>query len=232
MNILLATNNTHKRLEIGGICDAFDLEVTLYQPSDFGIEWTAAEAGDTFAENAAAKGWGLHALIRGTRLPHVTSTRPAEDVARVFGDRFGDRPPVVLADDSGISVRALAGRPGVHSAIYGDDTEGRSLSDAERVQRLLAELGSSEDRTAWYTCHALLILDDQRYLSAQMTWHGEVATEPLPGTSGFGYDPVFVLPEFATSVSRLPQQQKDRISHRAQAVSTVIRAARRCAMAT
>ncbi len=123
------------------------------------------------------------------------------------------RKVTVVADDSGICVHALGDRPGVYSARYGSE----SLSDAERNALLLAEMEGAEDRGAHYVCCMVAVRGEDRFGVAQETWHGEVAMEPSRGTGGFGYDPVFLLPERGLTVAEISDEEKDSLSHRGKA---------------
>lgn len=125
----------------------------------------------------------------------------------------------VLADDSGIRVDALAGRPGVHSRRFADrpDLQGRELDQANN-ERLLRELDGvpGERRGAHYACAAVLHLPSGRHAAALGTCSGHILTEPR-GTGGFGYDPLFLDPASGRSFGELPPADKHRRSHRAAA---------------
>ncbi|MBC7227683.1 MAG: RdgB/HAM1 family non-canonical purine NTP pyrophosphatase [Thermoflexales bacterium] len=120
---------------------------------------------------------------------------------------------ITLADDSGLEVDALGGAPGVRSARY---TPG---SDADRIAALLARLDGIpwEERTARFRCVIAIATPEGDLYTAEGTCEGMVATAPA-GTGGFGYDPVFYLPEFGCTMAQLPPETKNRISHRARAV--------------
>ncbi len=124
-----------------------------------------------------------------------------------------------LADDSGLCVRALAGVPGVHSARYA----GIQADDLANNQKLIAALSGQPDRQACYICVLVLIrhADDPMPLIAQGTWHGEIIDVPR-GTHGFGYDPYFWLPGLACTAAELTLDQKNKISHRAQALTDLL----------
>ena len=150
----------------------------------------AEEPHDTFVENALAK--ARHAS-RKAGLP-------------------------ALADDSGLCVPALGGAPGVHSAYYAGRQGGREERDARNNARLLAELKS--DRSAYYVCVIVLVRDteDPSPLIAEGRWQGEIAAAPRGG-GGFGYDPLFFLPALGRTAAELEPAQKNRLSHRAQALA-------------
>lgn len=120
-----------------------------------------------------------------------------------------------LSDDSGLEVDALNGRPGVHSARYG----GAGISDSDRNQKLLDELRSidRDSRTARFICVVAIALPDGRKFTSSGKCEGLIATNPC-GENGFGYDPVFFLPDFNKTMAQLTGEEKNRISHRAQAL--------------
>ena len=122
-----------------------------------------------------------------------------------------------LADDSGITVAALGGRPGVQSARYG----GEDISPAERNRLLLSEMEGRADRSAAYVCVIALVRPggpaEKIFLGR---CDGRVATEPR-GDGGFGYDPVFLLPD-GRSMAELPDEEKDAVSHRGRAVAEML----------
>jgi XTP/dITP diphosphohydrolase len=126
---------------------------------------------------------------------------------------------VALADDSGIEVDALGGRPGVASARYG----GPGLDDTGRVDRLLAELaalGDTARRTARFRCVVALAAPWADVVLAEGVLEGELARAPR-GHGGFGYDPVFVVPDLGRTLAELRPEDKDRLSHRGRAIARV-----------
>ncbi|MCF8191767.1 MAG: RdgB/HAM1 family non-canonical purine NTP pyrophosphatase [Burkholderiales bacterium] len=124
-----------------------------------------------------------------------------------------------LADDSGICVAALGGAPGVHSARFA----GEPRSDGRNNKRLLDVLHGETDRRAWY--HAVLVFvrhaDDPQPLIAEGSWHGEIALAPR-GDGGFGYDPIFWLPERGCTSAELDLTIKQTLSHRGQALRALL----------
>ena len=153
----------------------------------------AEEPHDTFLENALAK--ARHAS-RAAGLP-------------------------ALADDSGLCVEALGGEPGVHSAYYAGREGNREERDARNNELLLRRLGQKRD--AYYYCIMVLLqrFDDPRPLIAEGLWRGEIARAPR-GTGGFGYDPLFFLPALGRTAAELEPAQKNRLSHRGQALQKLI----------
>lgn len=115
-----------------------------------------------------------------------------------------------LADDSGISVDALGGAPGIHSARYAG-----TKVDADNVAKLLAELGDTQVRTAQFTCAAAFVVGDEEFVELGV-WPGSVLTEAV-GEGGFGYDPVFQPEGISGSAAQLTADEKNAISHRARA---------------
>ena len=120
-----------------------------------------------------------------------------------------------LADDSGLAVAALGGAPGVRSARFAPP--GRQLDDTGRCAYLLSLMGSGGDRSAAFICCLALILDPQRLLLVQEAVAGEI-TDQVRGSAGFGYDPVFLLPQLGRTMAELSGKEKDRVSHRGRAL--------------
>lgn len=148
------------------------------------------ETGTTFVENARLK-------------------------ARTCAERFG---VPCLADDSGIAVRALDGRPGIASARY-------AATDHERISKLLGELSDKPDRTASFHCALVLAYPDGRETVVEGIVPGRV-TEAPRGAGGFGYDPVFELPDLGKTYAELTAAEKNERSHRAVAVRELLEAMR------
>jgi len=149
--------------------------------------------------------------------PHVTFVENAIDKARHVS-RLSGLP--ALADDSGICVTALGGAPGVFSARYAGDNP---KSDARNNEKLLLDMQGVEDRRAHYYCVLVLLRDaaDPQPLIAEGEWHGEIALQP-GGDGGFGYDPLFWLPEFGKTSAQLEREQKHAISHRGKALKVLL----------
>jgi XTP/dITP diphosphohydrolase len=124
-----------------------------------------------------------------------------------------------LADDSGLCVDALGGAPGVQSARYA----GEPRSDLRNNEKLLAEMSAHDDRRAHYACVLVLMRGpgDTQPLIAGAEWHGEIARSPR-GKGGFGYDPYFYLKELGKTAAELEPAQKNRISHRGQALQKLL----------
>jgi len=216
MTVLLATNNQHKLQEMRGIIGQTGIPVNIILPADLGFRFTIEEKGSTFGENAWIKATGLWQLQHGNLVDGIACDESPASVHNLVRAAGGPFP--VLSDDSGIGVTALNDAPGIFSARFGRVEIGSDATDRQRAELLLRRIEGATDRSAHYTCNAVLITDRNRYIQVQQIWEGLIADEYLPGDSGFGYDPVFFLPSHGCTVSRLPQLQKDRISHRAKAV--------------
>lgn len=148
--------------------------------------------------------------------PHVTFIENALAKAR-HCSRLTGLP--ALADDSGLCVEALGGAPGVKSARYA----GEPKSDARNNQKLVADLAGFADRRAHFTCVLVLVrhADDPQPLIAEGEWHGEISDTPR-GAEGFGYDPLFFLPDLGQSAAELSHEEKNTRSHRGQAVQKLL----------
>ncbi len=149
--------------------------------------------------------------------PHVTFVENALAKARHVS-RLSGLP--ALADDSGICVTALGGAPGVISARYAGDNP---KSDARNNEKLLREMQGVTDRRAHYYCVLVLLrhADDPQPLIAEGEWHGEIGHEEK-GSGGFGYDPLFWLPELGKTGAELEREQKHAISHRGKALKVLL----------
>jgi XTP/dITP diphosphohydrolase len=128
-----------------------------------------------------------------------------------------------LADDSGICVNALNGQPGIHSARYA----GEPKSDERNNQKLIEALTHQSDHNAHYYCVMVLVrhVDDPQPIIADGSWHGQIIPQPR-GNGGFGYDPHFYLPELGVTSAELPLEQKNKISHRSQALIRLVESIR------
>jgi XTP/dITP diphosphohydrolase len=118
-----------------------------------------------------------------------------------------------LADDSGLVVDALDGAPGVHSARYA----GEDATDEQRCQKLLQELGDAENRKARFECVISLAVPTGPALTYEAGCDGWITHEPA-GTNGFGYDPIFLCPQYDKTFAELTMEKKSRVSHRGKAL--------------
>lgn len=184
MKFIIATNNQKKLKELERILNP--LGINAVSAKDEGISLDdVEETGITFAENALLK---AEAAFKKTGLPSV-------------------------ADDSGLCVDALDGRPGIHSARYA----GENATDSDKNNKLLSELKDvpKKDRTAHFTCAICCILPDGEKIEVEGRCEGSIAFEPH-GNGGFGYDPIFKYSD--KSYAELSSDEKDSISHRGQAL--------------
>jgi XTP/dITP diphosphohydrolase len=187
--LVIASNNPGKLREIGAMLAPLAIEVVAQ--GALGVP-EAEEPHCTFIENALAK--ARHAS-RITGLP-------------------------ALADDSGVCVHALGGEPGVRSARYAEgDASGREEQDRRNNEKLLRALSAAADRGAHYYCVIVLVrhADDPQPLIAEAEWHGEILREPR-GSGGFGYDPLFLIPELGKTGAELAAHEKNAVSHRGRAL--------------
>lgn len=120
---------------------------------------------------------------------------------------------ICLADDSGLEVEAIEGKPGIFSSRFA----GEGSSDEDNIKKLLQELGAETNRTARFVCSLALVFPNGREVIAEGSCGGIILDKPR-GAGGFGYDPVFFLSELNKTMAELTLDEKNRISHRAQAV--------------
>ena len=153
-----------------------------------GIQTDIVEDGETYEENALIKARAVAAAAAGG---------------------------LVLADDSGLEIDFLGKEPGVHSARYlGEDTP-YSVKNAELLRRL--EGVPEEERTARFVCAIAAVLPDGREFTVRATIEGRIGYEEK-GTNGFGYDPIFYVPEFGRTTAELTEEEKNLVSHRGKAL--------------
>lgn len=148
--------------------------------------------------------------------PHVTFVENAIAKAR-HAARLTGKP--ALADDSGVCVNALGGAPGVYSARYA----GEPKSDQRNNEKLIADLAAHADKSAYYYCVLVFVrhADDPQPVIADGRWNGEMIATPR-GQGGFGYDPYFWIPELQKTAAELTSEEKNRLSHRGQALRALI----------
>jgi len=189
MKILIATNNKGKKKEIAALFEGTRFELCF--PNDLGITTDVEETGSTYAENAAIK---------------------AETLSRLSGI-------VTLADDTGLEVKDLDGRPGLHSARY---VPTKGATDADRRAKLLTELADKPSPwLARFVCVVAVAAPSlpTRFFEGEV--HGEIITRES-GEFGFGYDRIFWIPQVGRTLADLPMSEKNGISHRAMAVNNAI----------
>lgn len=163
-------------------------DMELVLQSELGVDIDVEETGTTFEENSLLK---AEAVMKATGLP-------------------------ALADDSGIAVDALNGEPGVYSARYGFD---ESLDDWDRLQLLLKNTENVPDgqRQAQFVCVISFVTPQGQVIQARGEIHGELTREPV-GNNGFGYDPIFYYPPLKKTTAELSPEEKNQVSHRANAL--------------
>lgn len=186
--IVLATENKGKLKELVNLFKGVFLNIISLTDLDSPPE--VIEDGETFLDNALKK-------------------------ARIIA-RYSGKP--ALADDSGLEVEVLRGRPGVYSARYA----GENATDRENISKLLDELRDKENRNALFVCLLALVTPEGKERAVRGTCEGVILDKPR-GEGGFGYDPVFYLPELNKTMAEIPPELKNRISHRAQAVALLIK---------
>ena len=186
MKVVLASHNKHKLVEISKITEKFGIELVLQ--SELGVDIDVEETGKTFEENSYLK---AEAVMKATGLP-------------------------ALADDSGISVDALNGEPGIYSARYGfDDT----LDDWGRLLLLLKNTEHVPDgqRQAQFVCVITMVTPEGQVIQARGEIHGELTREAR-GENGFGYDPIFYYPPAGMTTAEMAPEDKNEVSHRGNAL--------------
>jgi XTP/dITP diphosphohydrolase len=189
--LVIATNNRGKLREFERLLDGCGFD--LVTPGEVGVSFDPEETGSTFADNATLK---AKEAARLTELP-------------------------ALADDSGLEVDALDGRPGVFSARYaGKGRLSDDIPEAEQLRLLLEELSDVPDkrRTARFVCSITVATPGGWMRNVEACWEGHIAHEPR-GDNGFGYDPIFLVPGTDKTSAELPPEEKNRMSHRAQAAA-------------
>ncbi|MCK9169337.1 MAG: non-canonical purine NTP pyrophosphatase [Treponema sp.] len=210
MKIYLATGNKNKKREMAQILENH----TIVIPSDEGICFNPVENGTTFYENSLIKARALYELV------HCP----------------------VIADDSGICVSALGGAPGIYSARYAGPSfpqgkpDGSKIPQSEQNKFLVEQLNDAltkgtdssafpnGPRSAHYTCAMVLYLGGDRLYVAEETMEGTIvpSLEDAAGTGGFGYDPLFFLPQYGKTAAQLSADEKNAVSHRGKATRAIL----------
>ncbi|MCH2183626.1 MAG: RdgB/HAM1 family non-canonical purine NTP pyrophosphatase [Mariniblastus sp.] len=185
LTLVLGTHNQKKRLELSHLLAPYPVEIKSLE--DYPAAIDVEETGDSFAANAILK-----------------ATEQAQQLQQW-----------VLGEDSGLSVAALDGAPGIYSARF----SGPGATDATNNELLLERLQEvpSGKRSAWYTCN--MALSDPRgtvVIQTEAYCHGQILSEPR-GSAGFGYDPLFEIPEYSLTFAEMGNTVKSILSHRARA---------------
>jgi len=194
--IVLASNNKGKIREFGEMLATLNMEVI--PQANFSID-DADETGLSFVENAIIK------------------ARHASAIAGL----------PAIADDSGLEVDFLNGAPGIYSARYADmENDGKDANDEKNLLKLLDALKNvpKEKRCARFQCVLVYMrhAEDPTPIICQGAWEGFIATEKQ-GDNGFGYDPVFYVPEYDCTAAQLKSEQKNKLSHRSIALAALVK---------
>lgn len=194
--VVLASGNQGKLRELQSLLAACDLD--LLSQADFDLE-TPEETGLTFVENALIK-------------------------ARYVADKTG---LPAIADDSGLAVRALNGAPGIYSARYAGEGGGGEKNDRANLEKLLNNMQDVSDDARQACFHCVLVYlqhaADPTPIICHGQWHGQITREPA-GENGFGYDPVFWVPQQNCTSAQLQPDQKNSMSHRGKALQALVQA--------
>lgn len=190
--MIVATGNKDKVKEIKEILS--DMDALVVTMKDAGVSAEPEEDGATFLENAVIK---------------------AKAVAEKAAKSSDWKDAVVMADDSGLVIDALNGEPGIYSARYmGHDTSYRE-KNANLIERM--DNVPEEERSARFVCAVAAVCPGGKILTAEAAMEGRIAYEER-GQGGFGYDPIFYLPEFDRTSAELSPEEKNSISHRGKAL--------------
>ena len=190
MKFVLASSNKNKIKELKAILGTVMADAEIITIKEAGIDDDIVEDGETFAENALIK-------------------------ARVAASTG----MIGIADDSGLTVEALGGEPGIYSARYAGDHG----NDAANNSKLLKNMQGVENRRAAFVCNiACVFPDGSESIVAEGKVHGEILDAPR-GEGGFGYDPLFWSPELGKTLAEATADEKNSISHRANALSEFVR---------
>lgn len=184
--IVLSTDNINKLREIREILE--DLDIKIYGKYDIeGLDFEVIEDGDTLYDNALKKASAMAERV---------------DYA-------------VLADDTGLFVKALDGEPGVHSARYASEHD-----DKKNREKLLNNLKDKEDRSAYFKTEIILIDEDKNIIPIEGVCPGKISLEER-GDNGFGYDSIFIPDGFDKTFAEMSHEEKNQISHRSRALKNL-----------
>ena len=193
--IIFATTNAGKVRDVNAIMQESGYNVISLK--DAGLVVDVDENGTTFEENAKIKAQAIWEVVEKT-------------------EKYSDA--IVLADDSGLEIDYLGGEPGIYSARYlGEDTsyEYKNSVILERLSNAL-----DEERGARFVCAMAAVMPDGTVLCEKGIMEGKIAYS-IEGTNGFGYDPIFYLPEFGMTSASISPEQKNEISHRGKALRLI-----------
>lgn len=191
MRIVFATGNENKMKEVRRILGNLGMEIISMKEA--GVDGDVEENGNTFSENSMIKARAVSESLK----------------------KKGDNESIVLADDSGLEIDYLGGEPGIYSARYmGHDTP-YSEKNTAIIKRL--EGVPCEERTARFVCAISAVLPDGREYGTLGKMEGRIGYE-IAGQNGFGYDPIFFLPEYGKTSAEISEDEKNAISHRGKAL--------------
>lgn len=190
--IIFATGNQGKMREIRAILE--DMKWDVVSMKEAGIDPEIEENGATFTENAVIK---------------------AQTVADALAGEKEVRECVVLADDSGLVIDCLNGEPGIYSARYLGEETPFSEKSADLLRRMKDV--PEQERSARFVCAIAAVFPDGEVVTTEGTVEGRIGYE-LKGDNGFGYDPIFYLPEYGRTAAELTDEEKNQISHRSRAL--------------
>ena len=195
--IIFATGNMGKMREIRGILGDTGMEILSIKET--GIDADIVEDGTTFTENALIKAKAVAGLL-----------------AQHASDAYADA--IVLADDSGLEIDALNKEPGIYSARYlGEDTP-YSVKNAHLIERLTGV--PDEKRTARFVCAIAAVMPTGEEITTLGVIEGRIGYKE-EGDNGFGYDPIFYVPEYGCTTAQLTEDEKNKISHRGKALNAM-----------
>lgn len=193
--IIFATGNAHKMVEIRMILA--DLGMEILSQKEAGIQADVVEDGSTFEENA---------MIKATEIAKIVRQMP----------EYADA--IVMADDSGLEIDYLNKEPGIYSARYmGEDTS-YHIKNAKLIERL--EGVPDEKRTARFVCAIAAAFPDGSMKTVRAAMEGRIGYKES-GENGFGYDPIFYLPEYGCTSAEISMEEKNKISHRGKALRAI-----------
>lgn len=195
--IIFATGNMGKMREIRDILRNIDADILSMKEA--GIEADIVENGTTFEENAVIK---------------------AKAVAELLTEHDGGkyREAIVLADDSGLEIDYLNKEPGIYSARYMGEHTPYSAKNQNLLKRLMGV--PAEKRSARFVCAIAAVMPDGDVITTLGTIEGRIG-DRAEGNNGFGYDPIFYVPEFGCTTAQLTEEEKNRISHRGRALEAM-----------